>query len=90
MDPLSCQVLYHNNEPIIVSRFTTFTENFVIGCNQITNIFCSKYGCTSVFSARSPCDLGLLAYVAISVFREVTIKLCLPDTIFLSGSEADS
>ena len=34
--PLCCQVLHHDCISMIDSRFTTFTENFVIGCDQIT------------------------------------------------------
>ena len=56
---------------MIVSRFTSFTKNFVI-CYQVTKIFCSKYGCASAFSsAKSSCHLGPHACVAISVLREV-------------------
>ena len=44
-----------------LSKFTAFTENFVICCYQVTKIFCSKYGCASAFSARNPCNLGSLA-----------------------------
>ena len=38
LDPLGGQVLHHDCKKMIVSRFTTFTENFVICCNQITKI----------------------------------------------------
>ena len=54
--PLCCQVLFHDCISMIVSRFTTFTENFVICCNQITNIFCTRYGSANASSARRPCD----------------------------------
>ena len=47
------------------------TKDFVICCDQITKTFCSKYGCTSVFSARSPCNLCILANVAVSVLWEI-------------------
>ena len=39
LDPLGGHVLHHDCISMIVSRFTTFTENFVIGCNQITKNF---------------------------------------------------
>ena len=39
LDPLGSQVLHHDCTSEIVSRFTTFTENVVICCNQITKIF---------------------------------------------------
>ena len=38
LDSLGGQVLHHNSVSMIVSRFTTFTENFVICCDQ-TKIF---------------------------------------------------
>ena len=38
----------------LITRFTSFTENFVISCYQVTNIFFSRYGCASAFSAKSP------------------------------------
>ena len=37
LNPLSCQILFHDSISMIVTRFTAFTENFVIcGC-QVTN-----------------------------------------------------
>ena len=74
LDPLGGQVLHHDCISMIVSRFTTFTENFVICCNQITKIFCTKYDSANTNSARCCCDFGLLADLAISVFREVSIN----------------
>ena len=38
LDPLGGQVLHHDCISMIVSRFTTFTENFVICCYQVTKI----------------------------------------------------
>ena len=72
--PLSSQVLHHDCKSMIVSRFTTFTDNFVIGCNQITKIFCTKFDSANESSARGPCDFGPLADLAISVFREVSLN----------------
>ena len=43
LDPLGSQVLHHDCISMIVSRFTTFTENFVVCCHQITKIFCTRY-----------------------------------------------
>ena len=88
MNPLSCQILYHDSVSVIVSRFKSFTKNFVICCYQVTKTFCSRYGCASASCARGPCNLGFLANVAVSVLREVSEILWLPDTTFLSGSEA--
>ena len=74
LDPLGGQVLHHDCISMIVSRYTTFTENFVICCNQVTKIFCTRYGSANASSARGPCNLGPLADLAISVFREVSIN----------------
>ena len=36
--------------------FEIHNENFVICCNQITKIFCTRYGFANTFFARSPFD----------------------------------
>ena len=82
MDPLGGQVLHHDCTSIIVSRFTTFTENFVICCYQVTKIFCTKYGSAIASSSRSPCNLGPLTDLAVSVFREVSIHCDYPNRHF--------
>ena len=77
LDPLGSQVLHHDCISMIVSRFTSFTENFVICGSQITKIFCTKYDSANESSARGPCNFGPLADLAISVFREVSINTVL-------------
>ena len=72
LDPLGGQVLHDDSRSMIVSRFTAFTEDFVICCNQATNIFCPRNGCAGAFPARSPCHLGLQAYFAICTIWEVS------------------
>ena len=37
--PLSCQILYHDSVSMIISRFTSFTKEFVIWCHQVTKLF---------------------------------------------------
>ena len=74
LNPLGSQVLHHGCISMIVSRFTTFTENFVICCYQVTKNFCTRFDSTKASSARCPCDFGRLADLAISVFREVSIN----------------
>ena len=59
---------------MIVSRFTSFTENFVICCYQVTKIFCTMYGSANASFARSPCNFGPLTSLTISVFREVSMN----------------
>ena len=76
LDLLGGQVLHHGCMSIIVSRFTTFTENFVIGCNRITNIFCTRYGFAIACSARGSCNFGPLADVAIFGFWGSEYKHC--------------
>ena len=72
LDLLGGQILHHDCISIIVSRFTTFTENFVICCNQITKIFCTRHDSANASSARGPCDFCPLTDLAISVFREMS------------------
>ena len=71
LNPLSSQVLHHHSISMIVSRFTSFTKNFVICFNQVTKFFCTRYDFTSTSSARGNGNLDPLASLAISVFREV-------------------
>ena len=77
LNPLGGQVLHHDCISVIVSRFAIVTEDLVICCNQITTIFCTRYGSAIASSARGPCNFRPLADLAISVFREVII-----DTVF--------
>ena len=77
LEQLCSQVLHHDCMSMIVSRFTPFTDNIVIGCNQINKNFCTRFDSTNTSSARSPCDFGPLADLAISVFREVGINTVL-------------
>ena len=83
LGPLSSQVLHHDCISMIVSRFTSFTENFVIGCDQITKNFCTRYDSANTSSARGPCYFGPLADLAISVFREVSINTLLTQSTLL-------
>ena len=52
--------------------------DFVIGRNQVTKLFCTKWSFASTFSAGSPCYLGSQADIAISVFWEVSKNTLLP------------
>ena len=74
LDPLGGQVLHHDCMSKIVSIFTTFTENFVICCNQTIQIACTRYGSANTSSARSPCNFGPFTDLATSVFRKVSIN----------------
>ena len=74
LDPLGGQVLHHDCISMIVSRFTSFTDNFKIGCNQITNICCTRYGSANTSSSWGSCNFGPLADLAISVFQKVSFN----------------
>ena len=85
LDPLGGQVLHHDCISTIVSRFTTFTENFVICYYQITNIFCARYGSANASSAQG---LVILVLWQISQFRSLgkwVQTLCLPKSTPLVG-----
>ena len=77
LDPLGGQVLHHDCISMIVSRFTSFTENLVICCYQVTKIFCTRYGSAIASSARGPCNFGPLTDLAISVFMVMSINTVL-------------
>ena len=70
--------------------FRDSNPSLTIGCNQITRIFGTKYDSANTSSARGPCDVGPLADLAISVFREVKKKLCSPKSTRLVGSKDGS
>ena len=61
LNPLNGKILYHDWVSMIVPRFTSFVEDFVTSCNQITKLFCQRYRLASAPSARSPCNFGSLA-----------------------------
>ena len=92
LDLLGGQVLHHDCISMIVSRFTIFTENFVICCNQITKIHSSRYGFAIASSAWGPCNFGPFTDLAISVFRKWVWTLCLPKSsrLFVIGSKDTS
>ena len=71
LNPLSSQALHHKCISLIVSRFTTLTEDVMICSYQVTKNFCSRYGFTCAFPTRGPCHFGPLANLVMSVFREV-------------------
>ena len=77
LDPLGGYVLHHDCISMIVSRFTTFIENFVIYCYQVTKIFSTRYGFAIAFSAWCPCNFGPFTDLAISFFREMSINTVL-------------
>ena len=58
------------------SRFTLFTENFVICCYQVTKIFLLWHDCTSTSSARRPRYFCLQADVTILGPSESACRHC--------------
>ena len=81
--PLSCQVLYHYSVSMIVSRFTTFTRNFVICCYQITKF--SALGTTGALII-----LVLKQMSQFSVLREVGFNTVLARYHLCSRHERNS
>ena len=77
---LCCQILYHHGISMIVPRFTFFTENFVICCDQVTKMFRSGHDCTRTSSARSHGNFGSQAEIEIWVRWKVR-KRCYAYTI---------
>ena len=59
-------VFYMHGTSVIVTRFTFFTKNFVIRCNQVTKMFCSGHDCTStssvIFVFKQISQFGHCAY----------------------------
>ena len=76
LDPLGSQVLHHDCISMIVSRFTSFTDKFVISCYQVSKIFCTRYDPTNTSSAQGPCDFGPLADLAIFGLSGSETKYC--------------
>ena len=69
LDPLGGQVLHHDCISMIVSRFAIVTEDLVICCYQVTNIFSTRYGSAIASSARGA--LVILVLWQISQFRSL-------------------
>ena len=42
LNPLSGKILYHDSVLVIVSGFTSFNEDFVVGRYQVTKLFCTR------------------------------------------------
>ena len=68
---------------MIVTRFTSFTEKFVIRCYQVAKIFPSGHDWTSTSSARSHRSFRLQADITIWVLRKVRVDNMLTRTRFL-------
>ena len=85
MDPLGSHVLHHDCISVTVPRFTTFTENLVICCNQITINFCTRYDSANASSARGPSNVGPLTDLAILVLRERSINTVLTQILTSRG-----
>ena len=83
--PLGGQVLHHDCISVIVSRFTIFTENLVVCCYQVTEVFSTRYGFAFASSARSPCNFGPLTDLAISVFGEMSTNTVLTQILTSLG-----
>ena len=67
LDPLGGQVLHHDCRSMIVSRSTSFTDNLVICCNQVTKIFSTSDGSANARLLHGA--LAILVLWQISQFR---------------------
>ena len=85
LDPLGGQFLHHDCISMIVSRFTIFTENFVICCFQVTKNFCTRYCSAIASSAWGPCNFGPFTDLAVSVFREMSVSTVLTQLLTSLG-----
>ena len=63
---------------MIVPWFSSFVEDFVISCNQITKLFSLRYCFASASSSRNPCHFGSQACFAILVIWELSLNIVLP------------
>ena len=76
LDPVGGQVLHHDCISMIVSRFTTFTENFVICCYQVTKFFSTRYGsaksCTTTANRWLFRDSPLVIFRVLASFCSVS------------------
>ena len=66
---------------MIVSRLTSFTQDFVIRSYQVTKNVRSGHDCTRTSSARSPCYFRLQADVTIWVLRKVCRHYAYPNPV---------
>ena len=65
--PLSGQILYNVCTPVIIARSSIFTEDFVVGCDQVTEPFRAWYVDFGVSSVPNSRNFGPLADLAIWV-----------------------
>ena len=42
-NPARSQILYNVHTPMIIARFSFFFEDFVIGCNEFSELGCAAY-----------------------------------------------
>ena len=85
LDPLGRQVLHHDCISVIVSRFTFFTKNLVICCNQVTNFFRTSHGFAIASSAWGPCHFGPFKDLTISVSKEMSMNIVLTQILTSLG-----
>ena len=69
LDPLGSQVLHHDCISMIVSRFTTITENLVICCYQVTKKNFARGTAPPLRLLHGA--LGILVLLQISQFRSL-------------------
>ena len=88
--PLSSQVLYHYSVSMIVSRFTSFSKDFVVRSSLISKMFRSGHDRSSAFSARSPRYFRPQTDMATPVFREMSKNVLFTRYHFARDSKGNS
>ena len=86
LDPLGGQVLHHDCISMIFSRFTTFTENFVVYCDQITKIFWTRYDSANARLLHGALVIFVLWQISqCRSFGKRVSTLCLPKSALLAS-----
>ena len=88
--PLSSQILYHECIPVIVSRFTIFTENLVISCYQVTKFSARSTAVPVCFLQEAPVILVRLQISQFLSFGEWVWILCFLDTTLKGRFESET
>ena len=84
---LSCQILPHDSVLMIVSRFTSLNYDFVLCCDQVSQILLLEVWLHPVRLLHRVQIVLALLHFAISVFQEVSVN-SFPVTSFLMAIQA--
>ena len=89
LDPLGGQVLHHDCVSMIVSRFTTFTENFVIGCSNQSPKFSARGTTLPIRFLHAALVISVLCQISqFRSFGKGVKTLCSPkSTLFIVSKD---